>query len=156
MSFLYQHKGLDNIWLLSVRLEMIHLPFWLHFLGQSVELLMLRSLPQGSYVVPIIIQDRQGFSTRQNQHIRLCFCPDGHTCKNSPVLQAAVGLGSGAIVIILVAFLLLLGKQPPKLHMQVLCHLTTGSCCNCSSWAQIYSNHDCFASRGWLGDADCH
>ncbi|XP_066055245.1 cadherin-like protein 26 [Chamaea fasciata] len=76
--------------------------------GQSVELLMLRSLPQGSYLVPIIIQDRQGFSTRQDQHIRLCFCPDGHTCKNPPVLPAAVGLGSGAIVIILVAFLLLL------------------------------------------------
>uniref|UniRef100_A0A8C3UI27 Cadherin 26 n=1 Tax=Catharus ustulatus TaxID=91951 RepID=A0A8C3UI27_CATUS len=96
--------------------------------GQSVELLMLRSLPQGSYLVPIIIQDKQGFSTRQNQHIRLCFCPDGHTCSSySPVIQAAVGLGSGAIVIILMAFLLLLGKQ------QVLCHLITGSCCNCSS-----------------------
>lgn len=75
--------------------------------GHSVELLMLRSLPQGSYLVPIIIQDRQGFSTRQNQHIRLCFCPDGHTCKYSPI-QAAVGLGSGAIVIILMALLLLL------------------------------------------------
>ncbi|XP_058706953.1 cadherin-like protein 26 [Poecile atricapillus] len=47
--------------------------------GQSVELLMLRSLPQGSYLVPIIIQDRQGFSRRQSQHIRLCFCADGHT-----------------------------------------------------------------------------
>uniref|UniRef100_A0A8C3XAN5 Cadherin 26 n=1 Tax=Cyanoderma ruficeps TaxID=181631 RepID=A0A8C3XAN5_9PASS len=98
--------------------------------GQSVELVMLRSLPQGSYLVPIIIQDRQGFSTRQNQHIRLCFCPDGHTCENSPVLQAAVGLGSGAIVIMLMAFLSLLGKQPPKFDMQVLCHLTTGSHCN--------------------------
>ncbi|XP_023795574.1 cadherin-like protein 26 [Cyanistes caeruleus] len=76
--------------------------------GQSVELLMLRSLPQGSYLVPIIIQDRQGFSRRQNQHIRLCFCADGHTCKYSPVLPAGVGLGSGAIVIILMAFLLLL------------------------------------------------
>ncbi|XP_016158625.1 PREDICTED: cadherin-like protein 26 [Ficedula albicollis] len=85
--------------------------------GQSVELLMLRSLSQGSYLVPIIIQDKQGFSTRQNQHIRLCFCPDGHTCSSySPVLQAAVGLGSGAIVIILVAFLLLLVSSI------VLCH----------------------------------
>ncbi|XP_009891893.1 PREDICTED: cadherin-like protein 26 [Charadrius vociferus] len=76
--------------------------------GESVELLMLRSLPQGSYLVPIIIQDGQGFSTRQNQHVRLCFCPDGHTCKDSPLPQAAVGLGVGAIVIILMAFLLLL------------------------------------------------
>ncbi|XP_063260337.1 cadherin-like protein 26 isoform X2 [Prinia subflava] len=75
--------------------------------GQSVELVMLRSLPQGSYLVPIIIQDKQGFSTRQNQHIRLCLCPDGHTCKYSSV-QAAVGLGSGAIVIILMTFFLLL------------------------------------------------
>ncbi|XP_051659050.1 cadherin-like protein 26 [Manacus candei] len=76
--------------------------------GQSVELLMLRSLPQGSYLVPIIIQDRQGFSTRQKQHIRLCFCPDGHTCKDSPVPQAVVGLGGSAIAVILMAFLLIL------------------------------------------------
>ncbi|XP_062360950.1 cadherin-like protein 26 [Cinclus cinclus] len=55
--------------------------------GQSVELLMLRSLPQGSYLVPIIIQDRQGFSTRQNQHIRLCFCPDGHTFSSIVLCQ---------------------------------------------------------------------
>ncbi|XP_008947239.1 PREDICTED: cadherin-like protein 26, partial [Merops nubicus] len=76
--------------------------------GDSVELLMLRSLPQGSYLVPIIIQDRQGFSTRQNQHVRVCFCPDGHTCKDSPLLQPAVRLGGGAIAIILMAFFLLL------------------------------------------------
>ncbi|XP_010117700.1 PREDICTED: cadherin-like protein 26, partial [Chlamydotis macqueenii] len=76
--------------------------------GESVELLMLRSLPQGSYLVPVIIQDRQGFSTRQNQHVRLCFCPDGRTCKDSPLPQAAVSLGGGAIAIILTAFLLLL------------------------------------------------
>lgn len=76
--------------------------------GQSVELLMLRSLPQGRYLVPIIIQDRQGFSTRQNQHIRLCSCPDGHTCEYSAALQAAVALGNGAIAIILMGFFLLL------------------------------------------------
>ncbi|KAM6378684.1 cadherin-like protein 26 [Pluvialis apricaria] len=76
--------------------------------GESVELLMLRSLPQGSYLVPIIIQDRQGFSTRQNQHVRLCFCPDGHTCEDSALPQATVRLGGGAIAIILMAFFLLL------------------------------------------------
>uniref|UniRef100_A0A8B9Z9E6 Cadherin 26 n=1 Tax=Buteo japonicus TaxID=224669 RepID=A0A8B9Z9E6_9AVES len=79
--------------------------------GESVELLMLRSIPQGSYLVPVIIQDRQGFSTRQNQHVRLCFCPDGHTCKDSPLPQAAVRFGGGAIAIILMAFLLLLVFQ---------------------------------------------
>ncbi|KAM6340263.1 cadherin-like protein 26 [Alca torda] len=76
--------------------------------GESVELLMLRSLPRGSYLVPLVIQDRQGFSTRQNQHVRLCFCPDGHTCKDSPLPQAAVTLGGAAIAIILLTFLLLL------------------------------------------------
>lgn len=76
--------------------------------GESVELLMLRSLPQGSYLVPVVIQDRQGFSTRQNQHVRLCFCPDGHTCEDSPLSQEAVRLGSGAIAVILIVFLLLL------------------------------------------------
>ncbi|XP_042656680.1 cadherin-like protein 26 [Tyto alba] len=76
--------------------------------GESVELLMLSSLPQGSYLVPVIIQDRQGFSARQNLHVRLCFCPDGHTCKDSPLPQVAVRLGGGAIAIVLTAFLLLL------------------------------------------------
>ncbi|XP_009981056.1 PREDICTED: cadherin-like protein 26, partial [Tauraco erythrolophus] len=79
--------------------------------GESVELLMLRSLPQGSYLVPVIIQDRQGFSTRQNQHVRLCFCPDGQTCEDSPLPQAAVSLGGGAIAIMLTAFLLLLASS---------------------------------------------
>uniref|UniRef100_A0A8C3BV13 Cadherin 26 n=1 Tax=Cairina moschata TaxID=8855 RepID=A0A8C3BV13_CAIMO len=73
---------------------------------ESVELLMLRSLPQGTYVVPFIIRDRRGLSTRQNQHIRLCFCPDGHACEDLP--QGAVRFGGGAIAIILTAFLLLL------------------------------------------------
>ncbi|XP_075294593.1 cadherin-like protein 26 [Opisthocomus hoazin] len=76
--------------------------------GQSVELLMLRSLPQGSYLVPMIIQDWQGFSTKQNQHVRLCFCTDGHTCEDSSLPQAAVRLGGGAIAVIMTAFLLLL------------------------------------------------
>ncbi|KAM6113080.1 LOW QUALITY PROTEIN: cadherin-like protein 26 [Pterocles gutturalis] len=67
--------------------------------GESVELLMLRSLPQGNCLVPVIIQDRQGFSTRQNQHVRLCSCPDGHTCKDSPLPQAAVRLGVSSILL---------------------------------------------------------
>jgi len=71
---------------------------------------MLRSLPQGSYLVPMIIQDWQGFSTKQNQHVRLCFCTDGHTCEDSSLPQAAVRLGGGAIAVIMTAFLLLLGK----------------------------------------------
>ncbi|XP_014811591.1 PREDICTED: cadherin-like protein 26 isoform X2 [Calidris pugnax] len=78
--------------------------------GESVELVMLRSLPQGGYLIPVIIRDRQGFSMRQTQHVRLCFCPDGHTCKDSPLPQAAVTLGGAAIAIMLLAFLLLLAS----------------------------------------------
>uniref|UniRef100_A0A8C6ZHA6 Cadherin 26 n=1 Tax=Nothoprocta perdicaria TaxID=30464 RepID=A0A8C6ZHA6_NOTPE len=74
--------------------------------GESVELLMLRSLPQGSYLVPFVIWDEQGFSTRQNQHVRLCACLDGHTCEDSPLSQ--VGLGGSAIAAMLTALLLLL------------------------------------------------
>ncbi|KAM8798031.1 LOW QUALITY PROTEIN: cadherin-like protein 26 [Eudromia elegans] len=74
--------------------------------GDSVELLMLRSLPQGSYLVPFVIWDEQGFSTRQNQHVRLCACPDGHTCEDSPLFQ--VRLGGSAIAAMLTALLLLL------------------------------------------------
>nr|XP_013808149.1 PREDICTED: cadherin-like protein 26 [Apteryx mantelli mantelli] len=75
--------------------------------GDSVELLMLRSLPQGSYLVPFIIRDGQGFSTRQNQHVRLCVCPDGHTCEDSPLSQASVRLGGSAIAVMLTALLIL-------------------------------------------------
>uniref|UniRef100_A0A8B9TZ15 Cadherin 26 n=1 Tax=Anas zonorhyncha TaxID=75864 RepID=A0A8B9TZ15_9AVES len=64
---------------------------------ESVELLMLRSLPQGTYVVPFIIRDRRGLSTRQNQHIRLCFCPDGHACEDLP--QRAVRFGVSSILL---------------------------------------------------------
>ncbi|XP_062445530.1 cadherin-like protein 26 [Rhea pennata] len=74
--------------------------------GESVELLMLRRLPQGSYLVPFIIQDGQGFSTRQNQHVRLCVCPDGYTCADSP--RSQVRLGGNAIAVMLIALLLLL------------------------------------------------
>uniref|UniRef100_A0A8C7EE19 Cadherin 26 n=1 Tax=Nothoprocta perdicaria TaxID=30464 RepID=A0A8C7EE19_NOTPE len=80
--------------------------------GESVELLMLRSLPQGSYLVPFVIWDEQGFSTRQNQHVRLCACLDGHTCEDSPLSQ--VGLGGSAIAAMLTALLLLLGKSKGK------------------------------------------
>nr|XP_009669699.1 PREDICTED: cadherin-like protein 26 [Struthio camelus australis] len=76
--------------------------------GGSVELLMLRRLPHGSYLVPFIIRDRQGFSTRQNQHIRLCLCPDGHTCEDSPLSQASVRLGGSAIAVMMSALLLFL------------------------------------------------
>ncbi|KAM9121424.1 cadherin-like protein 26 [Pangshura tecta] len=74
--------------------------------GDSVELLMLRNLPHGKYVVPFLILDRQGFSMKQNLSVRLCRCPDGHVCEDLNSMQ--LGLGGGAIAVILAALLLFL------------------------------------------------
>ncbi|XP_027707005.1 cadherin-like protein 26 isoform X2 [Vombatus ursinus] len=70
--------------------------------GYSVELLMLRSLQNGNYLVPFIILDKQGFFKKQILHVRLCSCLEGITCVSSvPFL----GLGGGAIILICAAFM---------------------------------------------------
>ncbi|XP_038225704.1 cadherin-like protein 26 isoform X2 [Dermochelys coriacea] len=74
--------------------------------GDSVELLMLRSLPRGKYLVPLLILDRQGFSTKQNLSVRLCHCPDGRVCEEPN--SVSVSLGGGTIAVILAALLLFL------------------------------------------------
>ncbi|XP_037733074.2 cadherin-like protein 26 isoform X1 [Chelonia mydas] len=74
--------------------------------GDSVELLMLRSLPRGKYLVPLLILDRQGFSMKQNLSVRLCHCPDGRVCEEPN--SVSVSLGGGAIAVILAALLLFL------------------------------------------------
>ncbi|XP_074867616.1 cadherin-like protein 26 isoform X2 [Carettochelys insculpta] len=74
--------------------------------GDSVELLMVRSLHRGKYLVPFLILDRQGSSVRQNLSVRLCHCTDGHICEESNSMS--LSLGGGAIAEILAALLLLL------------------------------------------------
>ncbi|XP_005302988.3 cadherin-like protein 26 isoform X1 [Chrysemys picta bellii] len=73
--------------------------------GDSVELLMLRNLPRGKYLVPLLILDRQGlFSMKQNLSVRLCHCPDGHGCEE--LNSMPLSLGGGAIAVILAVLLL--------------------------------------------------
>nr|XP_025041941.1 cadherin-like protein 26 [Pelodiscus sinensis] len=74
--------------------------------GDSVELLMLRSLPRGKYKVPLLILDRQGLSRKQNLFVRLCRCHDGNVCEEPNF--TSLNLGGGAIAVMLAAFLLLL------------------------------------------------
>ncbi|ERE69734.1 cadherin-like protein 26 [Cricetulus griseus] len=50
--------------------------------GRSAELLMLRSLPPGDYLVPLFIADRQGLTQKQTVHVRVCSCPSGSECEN--------------------------------------------------------------------------
>uniref|UniRef100_A0A2K6G3V9 Cadherin-like protein 26 n=1 Tax=Propithecus coquereli TaxID=379532 RepID=A0A2K6G3V9_PROCO len=80
--------------------------------GRSVELFMLRSLPRGSYSVPLIIGDRQGVSQRQTVHVRICSCPGGFACVEhshaGAELVGALSLACVAFVALAVALLLLL------------------------------------------------
>ncbi|XP_051832642.1 cadherin-like protein 26 [Antechinus flavipes] len=73
--------------------------------GYSVELLMVRSLPNGNYSVPFIILDKQGFFKKQMLYVKLCSCLNGITCIDSSM--AFVELGGVAITLICVAFILL-------------------------------------------------
>ncbi|XP_013922975.1 PREDICTED: cadherin-like protein 26 [Thamnophis sirtalis] len=75
----------------------------------SVELLILKSLPPGEYFVPLLIQDLQGFSRQQTLDLQICSCPDGITCEERTSLEtASLGINGGAIGAIVAAFLLLL------------------------------------------------
>nr|XP_033818499.1 cadherin-like protein 26 [Geotrypetes seraphini] len=71
----------------------------------SAELLMLEKLPQGTYIVPLNIMDRQGASQNQNLHVRVCLCPDGITCET--LAPPSHALGSGAMAAIFGSLLLL-------------------------------------------------
>nr|XP_015004172.2 cadherin-like protein 26 isoform X1 [Macaca mulatta] len=73
--------------------------------GQSVELLTLRSLPRGNYLVPLFIGDKQGLSQKQTVHVRICPCASGFTCVEHA--DAGVGLLVGALSPVCAAFVAL-------------------------------------------------
>ncbi|XP_019403633.1 PREDICTED: cadherin-like protein 26 [Crocodylus porosus] len=97
--------------------------------GDSAELLMLRSLSPGDYLVPLKILDRQGFSETEILNIRLCLCLDGQTCPGQIVEPMKVRFGSGAIVAVLATLLLLL---------LVTCVLLWCTCASRSKERKVY------------------
>ncbi|XP_075427481.1 cadherin-like protein 26 isoform X2 [Ascaphus truei] len=74
--------------------------------GDSVPLLMLKSLPKGNHTVSLNVFDRQGSSGRQTLNVRVCSCPDGLTCEK--MQPATHSLGGGAIGVMVAALLLFL------------------------------------------------
>ncbi|XP_063154873.1 cadherin-like protein 26 [Candoia aspera] len=95
--------------------------------GNSVDLFMLKSLPPGNYLVPLRIQDLQGFSRQQSLHVRICSCLDGITCE--PPLEwaaASLGLSGGAIGTIVAAFLLLILGLPLLLWCSCISEVDNG------------------------------
>ncbi|CAO2577397.1 Cadherin-like protein 26 [Lemmus lemmus] len=79
--------------------------------GRSAELVMLRSLLPGDYLVPLFIGDRQGLTQKQTVHVRVCSCPSGSKCETlsdkgfllwamSPVC-AALALAAAALLSLL-------------------------------------------------------
>ncbi|XP_055452171.1 cadherin-like protein 26 [Psammomys obesus] len=71
--------------------------------GHSVELIMLKSLPPGDYLVPLFVGDRQGLTQKQTVHVRICFCPSGSECEE----RADTGLLWWALSPVCAAFLTL-------------------------------------------------
>ncbi|XP_063815406.1 cadherin-like protein 26 isoform X2 [Pseudophryne corroboree] len=87
------------------------------------------SLLRGNYTVPMNIYDRQGSFSQQVLNVRVCTCPDGHTCER--LMPASHQMGGGAIgaiigtvLLFLLALLLLifLWGSGIKKHAHMLAH----------------------------------
>uniref|UniRef100_A0A8C6R6A0 Cadherin-like protein 26 n=1 Tax=Nannospalax galili TaxID=1026970 RepID=A0A8C6R6A0_NANGA len=85
--------------------------------GRSAELVMLRNLPPGNYLVPLFIGDRQGLSQKQVVHVRICSCPGGSECEElsdtrlpwqalSPVCAAFTALAAALLFLLRCYFVL--------------------------------------------------
>lgn len=83
---------------------------FLCFVGNSVELFMLKKLSRGAYSVPLHIQDLQGVFRQKTLNVQVCSCPDGIKCEISEVSIAEPRTASWEIVtgIIAAIFLLLI------------------------------------------------
>uniref|UniRef100_A0A8C4TYK7 Desmoglein 2 n=2 Tax=Falco tinnunculus TaxID=100819 RepID=A0A8C4TYK7_FALTI len=77
--------------------------------GTSIQLVP-QNLKLGRTEVRILIKDFQGFSCAQAQSLQLavCKCADDGVCKEKYIGNKSVGLGPGAVALIILAFLLLL------------------------------------------------
>ncbi|KAM6088538.1 desmoglein-2-like [Chlamydotis macqueenii] len=77
--------------------------------GTSIQLVP-QNLKLGRTEVPILVKDFQGLSCAQAQSLQLtvCNCEDDGACKEKIIGTKLVGLGPGAIALIILAFLLLL------------------------------------------------
>uniref|UniRef100_A0A8B9G0D7 Desmoglein 2 n=1 Tax=Amazona collaria TaxID=241587 RepID=A0A8B9G0D7_9PSIT len=77
--------------------------------GTSIQLVP-QNLKLGRTKVPILIKDYQGLSCAQTQSLQLtvCKCADDGVCREKFIGAQSVGLGPGAVALIILAFLLLL------------------------------------------------
>ncbi|GAB0182533.1 desmoglein-2-like [Grus japonensis] len=77
--------------------------------GTSIQLVP-QNLKLGRTEVPFLIKDFQGLSCAQTQSLQLtvCKCTGDGVCKEKIIGAKSVGLGPGAIALIILAFLLLL------------------------------------------------
>lgn len=97
----------------------IYLPFHLHLLALSGEYAQLRlrisSLASGIYEVPITITDSGNLPMSNTSYLRVkvCQCDHHGDCVDMERIIAA-GLGTGAIIAILICIIILLGE--PHTH----------------------------------------
>uniref|UniRef100_A0A672TVK2 Desmoglein 2 n=1 Tax=Strigops habroptila TaxID=2489341 RepID=A0A672TVK2_STRHB len=82
---------------------------WIIGFSTSIQLVP-QNLKLGRTEVPILIKDYQGFSCAQTQSVQLtvCKCADDGICREKFIGAQTVGLGPGAVALIILAFLLLL------------------------------------------------
>ncbi|KAJ8016234.1 hypothetical protein DPEC_G00005090 [Dallia pectoralis] len=74
--------------------------------GMQAGLINLKSLPYGSYTVPLVIQDQQGHAVNATIHVLVCDCGQGNACRAR--LSRTSSLGWPAVGLLLAGLLLLL------------------------------------------------
>lgn len=85
--------------------------FFLSCEGSRAQLVPMDVHP-GSYDVPILVKDSQGFSCsdRQIVHVSVCTCGKDGVCVGQRIVGSSVALGPAAVALIILALLLLLCK----------------------------------------------
>lgn len=93
-----------------------------HTLGEYAQLrLRISSLASGIYKVPIMITDSGNLPMSNTSYLRVkvCQCDHHGDCVDMERIIAA-GLGTGAIIAILICIIILLGEPPAHKHTQSL------------------------------------
>ncbi|XP_077579693.1 cadherin-like protein 26 isoform X2 [Stigmatopora nigra] len=77
--------------------------------GEEIGLFSLKTLPYGTYSVPLLIKDQQGMTGEDIVVVNVCNCEGGQVCRHKQTLSTTLGpSGIGLIVAALLLFLLIL------------------------------------------------
>lgn len=121
-------KSVSEKWPLLPIFQFLHictLPSSLcHTVGEYAQLrLRISSLASGIYEVPIMITDSGNLPMSNTSYLRVkvCQCDHHGDCVDMERIIAA-GLGTGAIIAILISIIILLGDPPTHTHTHKVAH----------------------------------